>query len=186
MVIQIRGNNGSGKSYLVRMFMEEFDAKPYKKEDKIIGYTFKIGKQPWFVVGKYITQCGGLDTISPVQAIVDRIQWAVDKGYHVICEGILVSDNYGLLGTYSNSFNNDWIFTLLQTPVDECIRRIQERRKAAGNPKPFDPHRTLIPRQRAIERVNEKIINAGRHVVLLPTSDEASYKTLLKLARSAK
>lgn len=194
LIINPRGNNGSGKSTLTREFMKKLnDLQPVFAGKKIAYYVGRLGSSSeaafkevkrvssWRVLGSYETQCGGCDGISPMTKIIDMVETARRSGDNVWLEGILLSDNYGAVGAYSERYANRWVFAYLNTPVDVCLKRILARRKKAGNAKPFDPERTLFPRQFAIERSRGKVLSLGRRVVDLNYRDPLP--ELLKIAR---
>lgn len=183
MIINLRGNNGSGKSTVARLLMDKGRQLAGSTENlkifKIVGC-----KRPWAVVGCYTTACGGLDTLNKVnrKRIPELIQEAVDLGCNVFLEGVLYSDYYGKLGEYSAQFGNQWIFAYMDTPVEECLRRVQYRRQMRGNTKPFDPNKKLYPRHKGILRSRLTIEQVHkRRTVTLPWQDPMS--TLMKLIR---
>ena len=100
MILQIRGVNGSGKSTLVRNWMHQSKIKWVKR------YTHGRSK-PWYysdpdgkiaVLGHYEgLDCGGCDTLSGganvAVALVHQIPYAHPGIRHIICEGILLSED---------------------------------------------------------------------------------------------
>lgn len=170
LIVNLRGNNGSGKSTVARLLMKS-NAQPLRTtEDKIWGYKFIVKgcKRAWVVIGKYTSECGGCDALSGTDEIIALVQKVVALGHNVFLEGVLMSDYYGKLGEYSAQFGERWVFAYMDTPVEECLRRVQARRKAKGNTKPFDPAKKLYPRHKGIKRSRRTIEQLGRRTLTLP------------------
>jgi hypothetical protein len=49
----------------------------------------------------------------------------------------------------------------LDTPKQQCITQTMNRRALAGNDKPFDPGKSLIPKYRAVELAQAKLKQWG-------------------------
>lgn len=143
MIINIRGTHGSGKSTIVKRFLDKFEPEelgdnPKKPE----GYELDLGlNRNLLVVGSYKTACGGCDGIQPYADIWPRVLDYSNYG-HVLFEGALVSSSYGNIGRASEQFGNEFVFAFLDTPLDVCLERIVERRRKRGNTKPLDPKNT--------------------------------------------
>ncbi len=139
-ILSIRGTNGSGKSSLVRQLMEYLGTSdPFSFDGKPAGYRFtRPDGQRIFVLGKYTTACGGLDSSFSYKGAADNVILCLDslaeKG-HVVCEGVVAMSSYGF-GRLSNFANdqkakgNNVIFARLDTPADLCVQRVHARRKA--------------------------------------------------------
>lgn len=163
MIINVRGNSGSGKSTLTRNFMELCTRRDRHDENQIMYYK----DFPWAVLGRYETPCGGCDTIKTQAEIVSRINFFVQRKYNVWLEGLLISGMYGTLGQFSERFEDRWVFAFLDTPLEVCLRRVQQRRNRAGNSKPFNPTNT-VNRHAVIERTRERLLEMQRRVIMLP------------------
>lgn len=165
LIINLRGNSGSGKTFTTRAFMALGKVSQVENDQMV-----KVGKQHWVVLGRYGNVCGGCDTIRTQQEIVERVDCYTSQGYNVWLEGLILSTIYGSVGRYSEKFKDRWVFAYLQPPIEECIRRIKARRAAAGNVKPLNEHNTRL-RVDTIER-NKEIVRAhGRRVVELNWED---------------
>lgn len=168
-IINIRGTSGSGKSTLVRALMDSLtDVKPVMKilgDDKeaVRGYIGRNGENAVGIVGRYETDCGGCDTIKTQDEIAQRVNHFSTRGA-VVFEGLLISvlhsryrdmargfndihkrtENYTLplLGKETTTFP-PFIFAFLDTPLDVCLARVEERRARKGNTKPFNPQNTI-------------------------------------------
>jgi|HubBroStandDraft_4_1064222.scaffolds.fasta_scaffold00021_12 hypothetical protein len=171
LVCNIRGNSGSGKTYTTRAFMELCKNRTAIEPDgKIHGYSMTLGKQRWVVIGSYSNTCGGLDTVKTQQEIIDRVEEFSGLGFNIWMEGLILSTIYGSVGAYSEKFGDRWVFAYLQPPIEECIRRIKARRKAAGNVKPLNEDNTRA-RFSTIERNKQIVLSHGRRVVELNWRD---------------
>lgn len=160
IIINVRGNSGSGKTFLTREFIKLATYVNGTEPDQ----TFIYQKKEWAVLGKYGNVCGGCDTIKTQQEIIDRVENYATQGINVWLEGLILSTLYGSVGAYSEKFGDRWIFAYLMTPLDVCLRRIYERRKEAGNTKPLNETNTRN-RVRAIEGSRLRCIDEGRRVV---------------------
>lgn len=167
LIINVRGNSGSGKTYLTREFMSLIRSEP----GKVFGATYEgwdeIGDlkgRNWVVLGKYGNVCGGCDTIKTQAEIIERIECAIKAKFNVWLEGLILSTIYGTVGEYSERFGDRWVFAYLQPPIEECIRRIKARRLAAGNNKLLNETNTRN-RVATIVRNREIVLEHGRRVV---------------------
>lgn len=180
LIINPRGNSGSGKTYLTRLFMAE--CKPVKilgtfhEDDQFFRYQGKT----WAVLGRYGNVCGGCDTIKTQVEIVRRVTMYADQNMNVWLEGLIMSTIYGTVGEFSERFGNRWVFAYLDTPLSVCLKRIYARRKAAKNDKPFNENNTRN-RDATILRNREIALIHERRVIDLPYRDPLS--PLLKLIR---
>lgn len=191
LIINIRGNSGSGKTHLTREFMKEagVDFTITDDNDHVIGYinymkAIKGGKnvrhKRWAVIGKYTNACGGCDTVKTQADIVARVEYFTQLGFNVWLEGLIMSTIYGTVGEYSEKFGDNWVFAYLDTPIEKCIQRIKARRKKAGQDKPLNETNTRT-RVRTIERNREIVASKGRRVVVLPHNN--ALEPLLKIIR---
>ena len=144
VLINLRGTHGSGKSTAIRALMEKSNVRP------IFGTTFGLRcpegykarlpevEADVFVLGPYTTPCGGCDRIQPYDLIPSLIEKYAARG-HVIFEGALISSCWGTIGRLLERWKRDAIIVFLDTPVDECIRRVRTRRLERGDEREFDP-----------------------------------------------
>jgi predicted kinase len=171
MILNIRGTSGSGKSTLTRLLMEETKARELrrtvkdargKEREKIFGYEGVLDGKPVFFVGPYTSPCGGCDAVKTQDEVCDLVETfarQVEQGGHVVFEGLLVSGGFQRYVDLARKLSNHkWLFAFMDTPVDVCLRRIQNRRQARGDERPFNPENTigrhasvnkLLPRFRA-------------------------------------
>lgn len=140
MIISIRGTHGSGKSWVVRELMHECSPTPkfgklgIRKPEAYLLQLPGIDK-PLFVLGPYETDCGGCDSIQPYDLILEFIESYAAEG-HVLFEGAIVSSSYGRVGRLMEKWGTDACMLFLTTPLDECIRRVNSRRKVGVSSTP--------------------------------------------------
>lgn len=160
LVVQVRGTSGSGKSTVVRAVMDllgrsgfEEVLKPGRK--KPLYYVCSKGIT---VLGHYETQCGGCDTIGSAAAIYDLIQELLVDGPKILCEGLLLSEDTKWTSVLVAQAVVKIAF--LDTPLETCLRQIDDRRKEAGKTEPLNPLNTTR-RVPVIERAYKKLSEQG-------------------------
>ena len=168
-IVNIRGCNGSGKTTIVRRFLERLPhAALGTNKTKPDGYSVDARawgiKQLVYIVGSYENTCGGTDGINTQEEIADRIVKGVRHG-HVLVEGLLMSkiSAGGLVAPVIKEHGG--VFAFLDTPWEECLRRVLQRRQSAGNDKPFDPEKTMRSAYMQCHRSAELLTEAGGYDV---------------------
>lgn len=168
-IVKIHGTSGAGKTTVVRNIMEfATDITPLGHNPKRPeAYKMRLPAvvQDVFVLGPYENTCGGMDGVSTQREQIDLIERYAELG-HVIYEGLLMSTFYGGLGMAMEKYGRDHIWAFLNTPIDVCIDRIQQRRLAAGNNKPLNESNTR-GRLKPISSLQQKLTRRGSHVVEL-------------------
>jgi Alpha-glutamyl/putrescinyl thymine pyrophosphorylase clade 2 len=185
-IITIKGTNGSGKSSVVRALIANLGkAATLRFNQKEAGYRCRYGDGGLFVLGKYKSACGGLDSSYSYKGAADDVMLCLDilaaKG-HVVCEGIIAVNYYGFgrvtrFVDEQKAKGNHVIFARLDTPVELCVKRVQQRRRLRGNYKPFNPDH-LLHKHEALLRMQEKLREAGYDARVLPHEDPL--QTLLR------
>lgn len=148
-VIKIHGCSGAGKTTAVRELLTHSEnifgqytviANSAKKIE-----AYQIGIQhverPIFIIGSYQNNCGGVDTITDVQDVMDLVDKYADQG-HVVYEGLLQSTYYGRMGEWSRKWGDNFIYAFLDTPKEVCVERVIARREANGTKTKFNPDMT--------------------------------------------
>ena len=125
-----------------------------------------------YVLGPYTTPCGGCDRILPFALVPQLIQKYAQHS-HVLFEGLLMSTFYGAIGKLMEQ--HDSVVMFLDTPLKICIARVEARRTAAGNFRPFNP-KLLIEKHRTIARLQERF---GERAVSVKGSEAPA--TILRL-----
>ena len=162
MIIQIRGTSGSGKSTVMRTVMGNSRLWNAVIEPPRRKPLFYLNDSDWAVLGHYETQCGGCDTIGSAKAVYDLI--GTFRGTNILCEGLLLSED-----TKWTLQMSDVRVLYLATDVEECIRRIQKRRREAGNDKPLNESNTRN-RVAVIDRSRVKLETAGVYCRRAPST----------------
>jgi hypothetical protein len=164
-IVNIRGCNGSGKTTIVRRFLDKLSNEPLGgKPGRPAGY--KVDASPWginipvFVIGSYENTCGGTDGINTQEEIAERVVKAIGHG-HVLVEGLLMSKSSAKGHVAPILKEHGAIFAFLDTPWNVCLDRVLARREAAGNDKPFDPDKTMRSAYDQCHRSHELLTEAG-------------------------
>jgi hypothetical protein len=168
-IVNIRGCNGSGKTTIVRRFLDKLSNEPLGgKPGRPAGY--KVDASPWgintpvFVIGSYENACGGADGINTQEEIAERVVKGFGHG-HVLVEGLLMSKSSAKGHVAPILKEHGAIFAFLDTPWDVCLERVLARREAAGNEKPFDPDKTMRSAYDQCHRSYELLTEAGGYDV---------------------
>ena len=146
-IVSLRGTSGSGKSTVAFTMFDKFPREEIVGGDgKVKGYIVDASsagiKYPIYVLGKYTTQCGGCDQIPTQQEAADRAVHYHQSG-HVLMEGLLASAA-GPAGAVTKTIQEtgDAVFAIMDTPMEVCLERVQARRTARGDERPFNPKNT--------------------------------------------
>jgi hypothetical protein len=125
------------------------------------------GKQHMLVLGRYTTECGGCDTIKTQDEICLAVKEAARFiSDHVLFEGALVSTIAARYLELADTFRGNFTFAILDTPLDVCLARVQERRARRGDTRPLNPFRTT-EKFNATERFARVAREKGYTVVTL-------------------
>lgn len=184
MIVNIRGTHGSGKSTAVRRLMGVCtDVDPVYSGRRILGYrcTLRTGAT-LYALGGYANACGGADGIQPYSSIWPRVAAAAKDFDHVVFEGALISTTYGSIGDAAYEYGAHFTFAFMDTPLDVCVARVNQRRAAAGKG-PLADTKNVDSKWRTIRRLHGKLgdgtIVTGNHNVLI--NHQTPAKDLLKL-----
>lgn len=138
MILNIRGASGSGKSTLARKIMDSYgfgDKQPVydKGRRKPLGYIVYDQRRPHvrdlFVLGHYEIANGGMDTVD-LDAAYAHIAAYAKAGYHVLYEGKTLRDT--ARNVVQLDRKHEVRVIVLNTSVDECVRRIRQRKSPSG------------------------------------------------------
>ena len=161
MVINLRGTSGSGKSTIVRRLMDLYPRKdPFfvtgRKRPMAYGCHRSGGRSLW-VVGHYETACGGCDTINGMETIYGLIREAIEMGYDVIFEGLIVASDV----VRCVSLKEQGLLVLeLDTTIDICVQSIQARRDARGDERQLNDGNTRY-KMKCIAAQRPRFLSAG-------------------------
>lgn len=170
MIINVRGTNGSGKTYVVKHQLDRFGQVPLLGSDgKVQGHALGCGAR---VVGRYTTPTGGCDTIHTQDEVQDRVGCYAALG-DTLFEGLLVSATYERWAHFAREYKEkDFRLVYLNTTVEECIARVEARRRVAGNEKPLNPD-NLVSKHRATQLNRERFIANGFKVWYMGSAEAA-------------
>ena len=98
---------------------------------------------------------------------------------HLFYESMIASGFYGRMGKVSEQWGDDHIFAFMATPLEECIRRTEQRRLAKGNTKPLDP-KNVIWKHEAMLKLRAKLDGVYKR----KTVDVATYEEVRALYES--
>jgi hypothetical protein len=152
--LQICGTSGSGKTTAMRSILDKANCRPFLKEgNKVRMYKGELHSPPHMekydpieimVLGSYETVCGGCDTIPSVKIVADYLydlSESEDEGL-LLFEGLMLSHMVGTVGEAQKTAPGHHWRAFLDTPLNVCLDRVLERRKARGMTKPFNPTNT--------------------------------------------
>lgn len=161
MCLNVRGTNGSGKTFLMNRFLKE-DAK----EILVNGWPVQDCGE-YYVLGRYNNVCGGLDGIKDFYAITPIVNELIESK-HVLMEGLLWSGIFGA----SYELNRDLIkyghgmaFLMLDTPSDRCVDNVVKRRLDRLDDRPLNTS-ALIAKYRSCVRISEAAIRICPHAFI--------------------
>jgi ABC-type dipeptide/oligopeptide/nickel transport system ATPase component len=164
-IINVRGTNGSGKTTTVRTLMNYLTH--HKDATTSNGvffhvYTTPAGEYVAFI-GKYEgAVTGGVDRVRNVRDVVEACREIIPYA-HIVMEGLLMSGLQQLTKDIADACVDYGQFhaLTLDTTKEKCIAQTLNRRALAGNDKPFDPGKSLVPKYRAVELAHTKMKSWG-------------------------
>lgn len=199
MIISIRGTNGSGKSTIVRSILKKGNVYPLygmlgPKLPEAERLQLPRAKVPTYVLGPYpAAGFGGCDLISTIvsrpqtdsllpnttnDSVEGLIARYAPKG-HVLFEGVVVSYMYGQVGLLMEKWGKDSVFLFLDTPLEECIRRVEDRRGERRDPRLI---RNVTRKYEFGERLRKRLTLEGK-VRVLYLDTEAAGREVVRLLK---
>lgn len=190
-IVSIRATHGAGKSTICRKIIDKYNGsyvfgnKVTRRGDPVIlGYHMLTPAGDLFIPGRYDIACGGCDAIQPYGDIWPLIAQYAERGYHVLFEGALVSSSYGTIGAamqeWQDRTGTPGVFAFLDTPLDTCLARIAERRKAKGNFDPVDPRNTTVKFDN-VHRTKEQMARLGSTLRIVDIDHREPVKAVMRL-----
>lgn len=171
-LVYVHGTNGSGKSTLARAVLDAAGGA------RAVDHLWPNRKATWtktadpgmFLLGKYLTSCGGVDGILPYAVVHDILGHIANPFMYVgvLAEG-LVTPGKDTCIRFSKLFDRT-VFILLDTPEPQCIANVLKRRAAAGNEKPYSPD-NLHKKARSSRMWADNLERAGLEVHRLQFPD---------------
>ena len=178
LILNIRGTNGSGKSTLMRGLMDHLGVVSEiedAKSDRVWAYELNHNIR---VLGRYETACGGVDAIkegregrAPGEPGFRNTRKGItllSSLGHVMFEGVLWSTVFKSSNYIAEKLpQHHFIFAMLDTPAEVCIERVNIRREASGNIKPFNPEE-LLSKIEQIQRRQVDLAKSGHDTRIIP------------------
>lgn len=168
-VVNVRGTNGSGKSTVA---LGVIGSAPMTKLGQENGYITAAGIQ---VMGKYITRCGGCDTIKTQALMIDCICSIIGDG-PILFEGVIISNLFSTWYRTSQALrkiqrmngapDEGLVWTFLDTPMDVCLARVYER----NGGKPIK-EKNVTDKWKAVQSCKMKAAEIGENVYELDHTD---------------
>lgn len=171
MIITVRGTGGAGKTTFVKRLAalytgpSENAMKPKRKRPYYtVHHRADEDGIPLITLGHYETPTGGCDTLDNVDEVFSLAKELAYEG-DVVCEGIMLSEEYKRSLDFHlwmiQEFEEERLLVLnLNTPIDRCLKQIQQRREASGNARPLNPANTER-RLRHINSVVKRLKSSG-------------------------
>jgi GTPase SAR1 family protein len=182
VIITIRGTHGSGKTTVVRRFINSFPEErrrrvlvPGRKRPLSVVVTNEAGVQT-LIPGHYDedSPSGGCDTITgSAEMIYGIIEDALDEGMNVLYEGIVAQHNTTRLIEVCEDYPADII--ALSTPIEACVEAVLDRRRARGaDVDNFDP-KNVIREHKTVESSLRRLVNHGIEVLRLGREEALTF-----------
>lgn len=179
-ILNVRGTNGSGKSFLVRKLMEYChvrpiygDPEPGRLMGTIIGYRGTYDDQPIYFVGPYEIMAGGADAVmarfGTLEKVCELVRQFAPHG-HVVFEGFIVSGLFQRFYNLSEELGGI-VWCYLDTPLEICYIHIDNRNRektaASGRVRKGVGNKTVAGKFKQVESTRRKFLEAGETVVMI-------------------
>lgn len=158
MIVNIRGTNGSGKSTIVKTFLQR---KPHTEIFGALGprrpeaYKVRLPGKWLYAIGPYHSATGGVDALGLGAAELVALLEKYRKLGHVIFEGVVISTYFGAVGEWLLKHKDEVRVVFLGTPLDVCLNSISSRDSAKRGTK------NVATKIRAIDRVRARMVADG-------------------------
>lgn len=179
-ILNLRGTNGSGKSYVTRKLMDLCDVHPIYGDPEpgrligsIIGYRGTYEGQPIYFVGSYEIMAGGADAVmarfGTLEAVCELVRKFAPKG-HVVFEGFIVSGLFKTFYDLSRELGGI-TFCYMDTPLDKCLEHIEKRNRektaTRGKVRKGVGTKTVAGKFKQVESTRRKFKKEGERVVMV-------------------
>lgn len=173
MIFNLRGTNGTGKSTVAHALIKKAKAHatdfwPNARKPKPKAYAGTWKGIPIAILGSYETVCGGMDTITDINDARDLIiRYGTDPAFPIVFyEGLFISHCMGTVAKALDEagLKDRLVMGYLDTPLEECLRRVHARRAERGNTKPFKEQNVIDDFQR-VKWNYDKATREGWNVV---------------------
>ena len=186
MIYNIRGSHGSGKSHSMHTLLAKYEHEDLMSGDFQVGVS--VPELKLRLIGSYDIPSGGCDWFirmvecpegkTPSEVMGEWVEACHSDGWNVLLEGFMVSGTFGrwndLAAKHAQAAGSEvWRFLCLDTPVEQCIKHVEERRARKGRVGVFDPVH-LKKHYAQVANNRESFIKAGRVVWDIPWRDSPS------------
>jgi predicted kinase len=166
IVVKLHGCSGAGKSTIARTILHHATeiniVEPsLGRHEAYVCYLPNFDR-PLAILGSYQNVCGGMDTVPSQKEAIKLVNF-YSKDCHVFHEGLLQSTYYGKMGQHSTAYGDRYIYAFLDTPIELCLKRIEERRAASQRRNKFNPQNT-IDKWNTINRLLQRTKWLGHNV----------------------
>jgi len=175
MIVNVRGGSGSGKTHVVRELMN--GGRPVSlygvlgiKYPEAYRVSLPGVTQPLHIIGPYTTNVGGCDRLS-YDKIIPLLEKYEKRG-HVLFEGLLVSDNYGIIGEWLTKRGHNALIVFLDTSLAVCLERLRIRSGYDADLR--KPLTTVAMRYETIKRAKAKFEKEAKVSLLEVSSTSAA------------
>lgn len=146
-LIYVHGTNGSGKSTLARALLQAVGGA--KGMEDGVTLTQRAG---FVMIGKYVTACGGVDTVHPYARVKEIIKEQAGKNRVIFAEG-LITPGLQTCKDFAQMVD-EALFIYLDVPVKVCVEHVKQRRHEAGNFDYFDISNLVLKARSALSWAN--------------------------------
>lgn len=170
-LVNIRGTNGSGKTYTVRQIVSNFPCLSRKtievdgaKGLQTIAY---YDHGDFYLIGSYENDCGGLDTVRDFYSIAPLALKLLEEK-SVLMEGLLWSSVFSSMHKLEHECRtkgHQVVWCGFDYPVETMINRVVERRVKQGNTKPL-PIKNLLQKVKPVCSGLNHAIYFGSNVLI--------------------
>lgn len=193
MIVNLRGTNGTGKTYAVRQVL----GAVYQADPQAIDYIPSAKDQGGFRAGHYriinrrsarpliVLGCyggaasGGVDQYPSTLMVEAAVRRWHSEQCDVLYEGLLISHLQARWMAVARDCAPHW-FLYLEKTAELCIADTERRRAECGNMRPLNP-KNLLGKYRATERCCQVMREAGLLVErVAPEEAAAKVWTLLE------
>lgn len=125
--------------------MDMYDKEPVHREGRKQPLYYVLSRpegRQLAVIGHYETACGGCDTIKTPDEAYQLVRDNLELGRDVVYEGIIIQDETGRLAALHRQIGDNLHVIALNTPIEECLRSIQQRRDERDDKKPLNEKNT--------------------------------------------
>lgn len=164
ILINIRGTNGSGKTYTTRKIVDQFPiVNRFKTEEGITVYDHGN----FYLIGSYDNDCGGLDTVRDFYQVAP-LAIELLKTKSVLMEGLLWSSVFSAmhkLEVQAREHGHLSIWCTFDDLIETMIGRVVERRARNGKFTPFPIQNLLSKIAPICSGINHAILFGSKVII---------------------